>query len=54
MTVFISSHPGRGGYGSALERSLEAVVDDLYSGLVSSEQARQVHGVVLSDKAQVD
>lgn len=44
----VSIAPGGGGYGDPLERSVEAVLDDLREGRISSESARSTYGVVVS------
>jgi N-methylhydantoinase B len=42
---------GGGGYGDPLDRSPEAVADDVESGFVSESVAKQIYGVVLSKGA---
>ena len=44
----VSIAPGGGGYGDPLERSVEAVLDDLREGRITSESARSTYGVVVS------
>jgi N-methylhydantoinase B len=41
-------NPGGGGYGDAMKRPVEKVVQDVRNGLVSIEGAREDYGVVLS------
>ncbi len=45
---------GGGGYGNPLEREPERVRFDVAEGLVSTENARELYGVVLNRLAQVD
>ena len=45
VTVFT---PGGGGYGNPMEREPELVLDDVRSGYVSLEAAREDYGVVIS------
>jgi N-methylhydantoinase B len=40
--------PGGGGWGSAHERELEAVLDDVLCERISEERARDIYGVVLN------
>ena len=42
---------GGGGYGDALERDAEAVLNDVVDGLVTEAAAREVYGVVIKDGA---
>ncbi len=44
-----AASPGGGGYGSALERELAAVEQDLNRGYISRETAEQTYGVVVSE-----
>ncbi|WP_427004923.1 hypothetical protein [Pseudarthrobacter sp. H2] len=39
---------GRGGYGPAFERETEPVRQDVLSGFVSFERAREVYGVAFT------
>ena len=45
---------GGGGFGSPLERDLDALADDLRQGYVSAAAARQYYGVVLDDAKNID
>jgi len=45
----VSIAPGGGGYGDPLERSVDAVLDDLREGRITSESARSTYGVVVSE-----
>ena len=45
---------GGGGYGAPLDRSLDAVAEDLLYGLISDRQAAEVYGVVLAQSGEVD
>lgn len=47
--VFAVSWQGGGGVGDATVREPAVVADDVINGLVSSEQARAVYGVVIAD-----
>ena len=47
-------NPGGGGYGSAFERPIENVVDDVRNGLVSIDGAREDYGVVINDPETLD
>lgn len=49
--VLIMAGAGGGGYGDPFERAPERVRDDVLDGLVSSERARDVYGVVISEGA---
>lgn len=54
--IFAAS-PGGGGFGNPLERSLDAVQEDLDLGFISVETARSVYGAVVTEdggKARVD
>ena len=44
-----AASPGGGGYGSALERELASVEQDLNRGYISRETAEQTYGVVVSE-----
>ena len=46
--VFAVSWQGGGGWGDRLERDLQSVDRDVAAGLVSTEAAKQVYGVVLN------
>ncbi|MBI4695130.1 MAG: hydantoinase B/oxoprolinase family protein [Gammaproteobacteria bacterium] len=53
--VFMFESTGGGGYGSPLEREIDAVLDDVLDEYVSIEAARDVYGVVIDPKTmQVD
>lgn len=53
--IFVARTPGGGGYGSPLERNLEAVLKDVVNGLVSISSAREDYGVVInSETGQID
>lgn len=45
---------GGGGYGSPLERSIEAIRDDLSREFISPAHATEVYGVVLSASGEID
>jgi N-methylhydantoinase B len=45
---------GAGGYGPAYERSVDMVVKDVRSGLVSPEAAASEYGVVLAKNGDAD
>jgi len=45
-----NKNPGGGGYGSAFERDVQKVVEDVRNGLVSLEGARLDYGVVITDR----
>jgi len=47
---FLYVLPGGGGWGSPLERAPDAVLRDVRNELVSIGQARDVYGVILTDK----
>jgi len=42
---------GGGGYGAAIERPAESVVDDVVQGFVSREKAQSEYGVVIIENA---
>lgn len=46
--LFQYTWQGGGGYGDPLERSPEAVMEDVHQGLVSPEAARQLYGVAIN------
>lgn len=46
--------PGGGGWGDALEREPQRVAGDVREGLVSSERAATIYGVVVNDEGTVD
>ena len=46
--------PGGGGYGDPLERSMEAVAEDVLDGLITPEDAERDYGVVLRDDGTPD
>jgi N-methylhydantoinase B len=48
------SSPGGGGYGSAMERDAQAVVDDVALGYVSVDAARADYGVVVTPEGALD
>lgn len=45
---------GGGGFGSPLERDLDALADDIRQGYVSAQAARQYYGVVLDDRGAIN
>lgn len=45
---------GGGGFGSPLERDLDAMAEDLRQGYVSEEAARRYYGVVLDEAKRID
>jgi N-methylhydantoinase B len=51
---FMLRSGGGGGFGSPLERELEALADDLRQGYVSPAAARQYYGVVLDKDGKID
>lgn len=50
----VSITAGGGGYGSPFERDPHAVRADVLEGLVTSERAREVYGVVFDDALEID
>lgn len=46
--------PGGGGYGDPLERDPQKVLRDINQGLISSSDAREDYGVVLTDDGAID
>ena len=44
----VSIAPGGGGYGDPLQRDVDAVLDDLREGRITSESARDDYGVIVS------
>ena len=46
-------NPGGGGYGDAMKRPIEKVVEDVRNGLVSVQGAREDYGVVIADEASL-
>jgi N-methylhydantoinase B len=50
----VSISAGGGGYGSPIERSVERVIRDVREGWVSRDRAREIYGVVLTDKLELD
>ena len=48
--VFVLARGCGGGYGDALEREPEAVLDDVVQGVVSADTARAIYGVVLDGR----
>ena len=48
--VFVLARGCGGGYGDALEREPEAVLDDVVQGVVSAATARAIYGVVLDGR----
>jgi N-methylhydantoinase B len=51
---FMLRSGGGGGFGSPLERDLEALEDDIRQGYVSPEAARRLYGVVLQQGGKID
>ena len=49
----IFATPGGGGYGDPLDRTPEAVVQDVTSGLVSKQAAQSEYGVILNERNDV-
>ena len=47
--VLYHRQAGGGGFGSALERRPEAVVNDVLDDRVSTEAAREMYGVVIDE-----
>ncbi|MGD9925120.1 MAG: hydantoinase B/oxoprolinase family protein, partial [Pseudorhodoplanes sp.] len=45
---------GGGGFGSPLERPLDAVAEDLRNGYITAAEAQENYGVALDDSGQVD
>jgi N-methylhydantoinase B len=54
QTLVVEELPGGGGYGSPLERSIEAVEQDVACGYVSREQAHERYGVVMDPRGVAD
>ena len=52
--TIVSYSAGGGGFGPPLERPVEKVKYDVEEGWITEERARQVYGVVLDDKRDVD
>ncbi len=48
--MFVLARGCGGGYGDALEREPEAVLDDVVQGVVSAATARAIYGVVLDGR----
>ncbi len=48
------SIPSGGGYGDPLDRNLEKIREDILDEFYSREYAREVYGVVISDKNELD
>ena len=48
--VFVLARGCGGGYGDALERDAEAVLDDINQGVVSLDTARTIYGVELDHR----
>ena len=46
-------NPGGGGYGDAMKRPIEKVIEDVRNGLVSFQGAKQDYGVVFADEASL-
>lgn len=51
--TFRTISPCGGGYGSPLERDVEAVLDDVIDGFISRESAEQ-YGVIITDNLEID
>jgi N-methylhydantoinase B len=51
---FMLRSGGGGGFGSPLERDLDALADDIRQGYVSVEAAARFYGVVLDDENRID
>jgi N-methylhydantoinase B len=51
---FMLRSGGGGGFGSPLERDLEALADDIRQGYVSAAAARELYGVVLDEENRID
>jgi N-methylhydantoinase B len=52
--VYRTASQGGGGYGDPLDRDVHRVADDVVNGLVSTEWARRVYGVVFDPENRVD
>ncbi|GAA4325991.1 hydantoinase B/oxoprolinase family protein [Pigmentiphaga soli] len=52
--VFRAEMAGSGGYGRAVEREPERVLQDVLQGKVTSEHARSAYRVVITEQLQVD
>ncbi len=46
-------NPGGGGYGDAMKRPIEKVIEDVRNGLVSVQGAKEDYGVVIADEASL-
>ena len=51
IVEFLSS--GGGGYGNPYERSVDAIINDVTSGLLSIEKALQEYGVVIDPQTLI-
>jgi len=51
---FIVTGPAGGGYGDPLLRDPQRVLSDVLDGFVTTEQARSVYGVLITDDMRVD
>ena len=49
--IFRHTMPSGGGYGAAIDRDCEAVLQDVILGKVSIEGAKRDYGVVITDKS---
>jgi N-methylhydantoinase B len=52
--AIVSISCGGGGYGSPLDRSIDAVVDDVVEGWISVQRARDVYGVLVDEDGRPD
>jgi N-methylhydantoinase B len=50
----VISTAGGGGYGSAWDRDIDAVLRDVHHGYVSAQAAREQYGVVLDKSGSLD
>jgi N-methylhydantoinase B len=52
--VFYLRYTGSGGYGDPLDRNPERVARDVADGMITSETARDVYGVPVTDAGEID
>jgi N-methylhydantoinase B len=52
--LIVHEQAGGGGFGDPLSRDPELVLQDVLDGKISTDYARQQHGVVLTDAGEID
>jgi N-methylhydantoinase B/oxoprolinase/acetone carboxylase alpha subunit len=52
--ILVLSRGSGGGYGDVLERTPDAVLDDLHAGIISQRVASEVYRVVVDDRGHLD